>query len=61
MSRRHGYLFGGGPAAACPDDRLVSMQVDLGLELVPQLVVFRPAQITTQQLDLLDSGAKSRW
>ena len=37
-----------------PDDRLVSVQVDLSLQLVPQLVVFSALHVPPQQLDLLD-------
>ena len=41
-------------AAARPDDRFVAVEVDLGLELVPQFVVLGSPHVSTQQLDLLN-------
>jgi len=36
------------------DDGLVTVQVDLGLELVPELVVLGSLHVPPQELDLLD-------
>jgi len=42
-------------SSARPHHRLMSMQMDLSLQLVPQLVMLWALHATTQQLDLLDS------
>ena len=43
-------------ATARPHNSLVSVKMNLGLELVPQLVMLRTLHPTTQQLDLLYSA-----
>lgn len=56
--RRREGLLGVAAASARTDHRLVAMEVDLGLQLVPQLVVGRSFHVPTQQLDLLDSETR---
>ena len=42
------------PAATCPDERLVAVQLDLRLQLGPQPVMFGAVQTAAQQLNLLN-------
>lgn len=42
-------------APARPDDGLVAMEVDLGFQLIPQLVVRGPLHVAAEQLNLLHS------
>lgn len=49
------WLLGVAATPARSDDSLVAVQVNLCLQLVPQLVVGRAFHVPTEQLDLLDS------
>ena len=60
VSRRHGQVFRLSATATRPNDRFVSMQMDLRLQLIPQPVVLRAAHVPAEQLNLLNSARSAR-
>ena len=50
------FLLAEVPAPARPDDSLVPVEMDLCLQLVPQLVMLCTTHVSAQQLNLLYSG-----